>query len=379
VAENQDDKTEHKSRKKWEQARDRGELPRSQEFATFIVFVVIILYFHVARLGGLEALGDVMAELLDFDEHLDLDAESLGVFLLRPLLGAALALAPFFLLVLVVSTFANMGQTGFHLAKEKVGVDWSRLDPITGVRKIVSLRAWVEGLKASLKVALILWIAYDAMRDRLPEMVEMSGRPLRDQMEFMLSLSLSLAARIAILMAAFAVADYGFQWWKFQDSLRMTRREVKEEAREHEGDPLMRRRLRSLRLQMARERMMSKVPKAKVVLTNPTHYAVAVSYDRETMAAPIVCAKGKELLARRIREFAAECGVPIVENPPMARALFKKVKVGRAIPSEFHRAVAELLAFIYMLDRKGGSAAVERGETLRPKFKAALPAEGEPE
>lgn len=373
MAEAQQDKTEHKSRKKFEEARDKGELPSSKEFATFVVFLVIILYFLIVRTHWFDALGSIMADLLRFDQHMHITAESVDDFLLRPLLKTMFILAPFFLIIMFVSTLTSMSQTGFSLATKKLEVNWDRMDPTKGVKKLYSLKSWVEGAKSAFKVGLFATLTYSTLRGAIPEIVEIAGRPLRDQIDFMMTLTLSIALRIALLMAAFSVVDYAFQWWQFQNTLKMTHQEVKEEAKEHEGDPLVRQRMRSLRMQMARDRMMNDVPKASVIVTNPTRYAVAIRYDRDAMAAPVVVAKGKELIALRIRELAREHGVPVVENPPIARALFKQVKVGHPVPSQFYRAIAELLAFVYLLKKKHGESGLrERRDPWKPTLQSGV-------
>lgn len=373
VADQEQDKTEHKSQKKLQQARDRGELPRSQEIATFAVFAVLIVYFALIRLDWFRAIGEIMTDLLTFDRHLDLNVETLDNFLLGPALKTAAFLAPFFLIVLAVSLSVNMAQTGFNIAKERLKIDWERLDPMRGIKKFISAKAWVEGAKSLAKIGLFSWLSYITLEGSIEEIVELPGRDLFYQLNFLISLSLKLGIRIAILMAVLSAADYLYQWWNFQESLKMTHQEVKEELKEHEGDPLVRQRMRSIRMQMARKRMMSDVAKADVIVTNPTHYAVAIAYDRKTAPAPYVCAKGKRYLALRIREIAAEHKIPIIENPPVARSLYRKVKVGQVIPSEFYRVVAEILAFVYFLKkRRGGSVS---SQPIKPRMKAKLPPE----
>ena len=373
MAEHDQEKTEQKSQKKWEESRDKGELPRSQELATFVVFSVVIVYFYVVRSYWFNATGAVMTDLLQFDQYLGLTRESLGQFFLRPLLKVAYFFAPFFLIILGVSVTVNMSQTGFSFAKDKIRIDWNRLDPMKGLKKMVSLKAWVEGIKSVVKVALFGAVAFWTIKGALPEVVTLPALDLAHQLRFMVELLLTLGIRVTLLMAVLAVLDYGFQWRQFQQTLRMTPREVKEETKEHEGDPLIRQRMKSLRIQMSRNRMMSEVAHSDVVITNPTHYAVALAYNRDKMSAPYVSAKGRQFMARRIREIAAEHGVPILENPSVARALYRRVKVGEAVPSEFYRIIAELLAFVYLLKQRAGGAKPSMVQPIRAPLKAKLP------
>lgn len=374
MAEDSSEKTEQKSKKKWEQARDRGELPRSQDVATLIIFCTIIIYFSMVRIGWFEQFGAVMIDFLNFDRHLDLNLQSLKEFLLRPFLKTVLILAPFFGIVLVVSVVANMGQTGFSLATDKIKIDPNRLDPTKGIKKIFSLKSSMEGVKSVFKIVLFVAVAFYTLRGAIPDLIELPAHGLRHQLGYMVTLVLSLATRIAMLMIVLSGGDYAFQWWQFQEQLKMTHREAKDEQKEHEGDPLIRQRMRSLRMEMARKRMMQEVQNAQVVVTNPTHYAVALRYDQEKMAAPYVCAKGSQYLALRIREIAIEHGIPIIEHPPIARALFRNVKVGGAVPSDFYRVIAELLAYVFFLKKRRGSSPIRSSEPLRPRLKSALPA-----
>lgn len=372
MAENDQEKTEQKSQKKWDEARDKGELPRSQEVSTFVVFTIVIIYFRMLHLRWFDSFGDLMKTYLHFDSFLDLNAANLSTFLLHPVLKATLIVAPFFLIILFVSIFVNMAQTGFSLAKDKMELKFEKLDPIKGFKRMASLKQVVEGGKSVAKIGLFAYIAFVTMTGAVPEIVELPAHDLRYQIGFMTGLTLKMAIRTTILMAAFALGDYLFQWWQFQEKLKMTPREVKDELKEQEGDPLIKQRMRSIRMEMARKRMINDVPLADVIITNPTHFAVAIRYDLKVNPAPIVCAKGVEHLAARIREIAVENGVPIIENPPIARALYRHVKVGHPVPSEFYRVIAELLAFVMMLKRRPGGAG-NAGKPLRPRLKSALP------
>lgn len=373
MAENDQEKTEQKSRKKWEESRDKGELPRSQEIATFSVFLIVLLYFQLVKTAWFYNFGMIMSDLLTFDRHLGIDLESLPSFMLRPVLRTAAILAPFFGVILAVSILVNMGQTGFTLAKDKMKFDLKKLDPAKGLKKMFSLRSSVEGLKSSAKIALFIWIGFFTIKGALTDLTELPAHDVDHQINYMLALVLKLGLRIVIVMAVLAAADYAYQWWQFQEKLKMTPKEVKDEQKEQEGDPLIRQRMRTLRMEMSRNRMMGEVPGAQVVVTNPTHYSVALKYEQGSMGAPVVVAKGSRHLAFKIREIAKQNGVPIVEHPQMARALFRRVPVGHGVPQEFFRVIAELLAYVYMLKtRPGGAARVARGP-LTPRLKAKLP------
>lgn len=361
MAENDSEKTEFTSQKKLEDSRNKGELPKSQELGTFVVFAIFLLYFGFTRLLWFEQLGDIMTNLLSFDRHMDIDIDSVGMFLLAPTAKTIAVLAPLFALILVISPLVNMAQTGFNFAKDKMTPNWQRMDPIAGFKRMFSMRQCVEGAKSSLKISLFLWLAWGTVSAALPDIEKAGALDLREQINLMLSLSLAIGLRIAIMMAMLAVFDFGYQWWEFNKKLKMTHQEMKDESKERDGNPLIKQRQRSLQMQRARERMMSEVAHADVVVTNPTHFAVAIRYDRTKAPAPYVCAKGTQHMAFRIRDLARENGVPVIENRPLARGLYKTVKIGQVIPADFYKAIAEVLAFVFLLkQRSRGQASGQR-------------------
>ncbi len=370
MADNDQDKTEYQSQKKLEQSREKGELPRSQELGTFVVFTLVMIYFASTGTLWFESLGGMMRGLLQFDRFLQLNRENLVDFLTIPVVHTVWLMAPLLGVILVVSPLISMCQTGFNIARDKLAPDWSRLDPISGFQRIFSARQVVEGLKSTLKVALFGWLAWSAVSSRLGRILTLGTLDLREQINVMMDVALAIGIRIAILMAVLAIVDLGWQWWQFIKKMRMTHQEMKDEMKEREGNPLIKQRQRSLAMQRARQRMMTEVPKASVVVTNPTHFAVALRYDPQKAPAPIVVAKGADEVAQRIKKIAMESGVPVIENKPLARALHRKVKVGHMIPNEFFRAAAEVLAFVFMLKRKGRrpTRALKQRASLRSRF-----------
>jgi flagellar biosynthetic protein FlhB len=345
------EKTEHESQKKLEDSRKKGEFPRSQELATFVVFFLFLTYFSMTRLAWFHGFGDIAADLLRFDRHMNIDADTLGEFLAIPVWRSIKIVAPLFGLILLISPFVSLAQSGFNIAQDKLAPDWSRLDPIQGFQKIFSLHQTIEGAKSSAKIGLFAAIVWKALRERLPEIEMLGGLGLGQQIQTMLDIAITIGKRVAVTMAILAVLDYGYQWWEFHKKMRLSHQELKDEAKEREGNPMIRQRQRSLQMQAARKRMMADASRADVIVTNPTHYAVALRYDKTKSPAPYVCAKGKQFMALRLREMAREKNIPLIENRPLARALYAQVKVGQTIPSQFYRAVAEILAFVFLLKR----------------------------
>lgn len=274
----------------------------------------------------------------------------MGLLLLR-------TIGPLVLTALLLGVAVNLLQTGFVASWQGLVPDFTRLNPLTGLYRIVSGRGLVETLKAIGKLAIVGYIAYSTLSGSYPELLATIRQDIPTILAFAGDLLYRLALRIALFLLVLAAADYGYQRWAFERSIRMTRAEVKQEFKQMEGDPQIKSRIRARQRQMARRRMMEAVPKADVVLTNPTHFAVALRYDAATMGAPQVVAKGADLLAARIRDLAREHDVPLVQNPALARALYRSVEVGREIPAEFYAAVAEVLAFVYQIDARRRYAA----------------------
>lgn len=348
------EKTEFVSQKRIEESREKGELPRSQEFTTFVVITLFLIYFSMARLSWFHDFGELMTDMLTFDRHLDINRNNVQEFMLWPAVKTFMIMAPLFGVVLFVSPLVNMAQTQFNLASKKLTPDINRLNPANGFKRIFSLRQVVEGVKSSLKIGLFVWLSWTAVRKHIPVLMTLAGHDILSQLNAMIDVALSIGIRIAILMSILAMLDYAYQWWEFNKKMRMTMQELKDEMKEREGNPLIKQRQRSIQMRRARERMMNKVPKATVVVANPTHFAVAILYRRGVTGAPIVVAKGKDLVAQRIKQIARENEVPIIEDKPLARGLYRVCKVGKTIPSEFFKAVAETLAFVYYLRRKKG-------------------------
>jgi flagellar biosynthetic protein FlhB len=266
-------------------------------------------------------------------------------------LGVSLAmiLAPLFLVALLVGFLATFLQIGWLFTTEPLIPDLTKLDPIKGMGRFFSKRSLVEVIKSLLKVGLIGWIAYKTVAGEMDQALLLTEMPLDDTILYLAKTSALVMAKVAAIMIVLAILDYAFVRWEMEEKMKMTKQEQKEEMKETEGDPHIKSKIRSIQQQMARRRMMAAVPTADVVITNPTHIAVAIKYEAGTMDAPLVLAKGQELVAEKIREIARENDIPLVENPPVARLLHSKVEVGQAIPEELFKAVAEILAYVYSL------------------------------
>jgi flagellar biosynthetic protein FlhB len=267
-------------------------------------------------------------------------------------LDVGLALAPIIGLLILAAVGSGLVQHGFLVAPDLITPKLSKLSPLAGLKRIFSSRGLMEFAKGVLKLAVVGGFGYWLMRGDFDELERFIVVDPVQTLELVLRLALKLLGGILAILSVIAGLDFLYQKFKTTQDLRMTREEIREEFKQAEGDPIVKGRLRQLRIERARRRMMAEVPKSDVVITNPTHYAVALKYEQVTMEAPKVTAKGTDLVARKIKDLAIEHGVPIVESPPLARALYASCEIEQEIPPEHYKAVAEVIGYVMRL-RKG--------------------------
>ncbi len=343
------ERTEEPTPRRREEARKRGQVAKSREAAAVAVLGAALLTFLLA---GSFMLVQLFAALRYF---LGMPFPSLGfpevqLYLREALKFGFLTLAPLCLVLLATSILVNVLQTkGILVAWEVISPKAERIHPVEGLKRMFSLSSLVELAKAVIKIAIISLVAYLVVKKHAEKVLSLLGEDLWLVGATVYELSKDLVFKLLIALAVMALLDFLFQRWELERKLRMTREELKEELKQTEGDPLVRARIRQLQREMARRRMMAEVPKADVVITNPEHYAVALKYEMGRMPAPQVVAKGAGALALKIREIAEEHGVPVVEDPPLARLLYSKVEVGDFIPEDLYKAVAEVLAYVWKL------------------------------
>ena len=361
------EKTEDPSPRRLEQAREEGQVPQSRELSTFLVTVtgaatlLLMGNWMAGRVMGIVRDGFAFDRGAAFDPALMLDV------LDRMLSAALLTLMPLFFALLVAAVAAPILLGGLVFAPKVLGLNFGRMNPIPGIGRMFSVHGLAEMIKAILKsvlvggvAALVLWLNIDHLFDLMVEPLEVGMADFSDTVAF-------AALMIVLSLGLLAIIDVPFQLWQYNKKLRMSKEEVRRESKEQEGDPMVKGRIRALQREMARRRMMTEVPKADVVVTNPTHFSVALRYDAEKMGAPMVVAKGRGELALKIRELAREHGVPMLEAPPLARALYKHCEIEQSIPAALYTAVAEVMAYVYQLDawmKQGG---------LPPVAPSALP------
>jgi flagellar biosynthetic protein FlhB len=343
------ERTERATPKRVQDARREGRIPRSRELNTLLMML--------AASGGMLVLGggiaSGMANLMRADFQISraqiFDTAQMTRMFESASLDALAIIAPFMLLMLLVAVTAPMLLGGFSFSTEALGVKWERLDPVKGFGRIFAANGLVELVKSMAKVALIGACALLVLQYQAPALLELSEEPSGAAMAHAMHLAgvafLAMSASLVIV----AIADVPFQLWEHGRGLRMSRQEVRDEMKDTEGKPEVRGRIRRLQQEVARRRMMSEVPKADVIVTNPVHYAVALRYDEKRMRAPRVVAKGAELIAARIREVGAEHRVPLLRAPMLARALYFNTDIGEEIPAGLYKAVAQVLAYVFGL------------------------------
>lgn len=346
------ERTEPASERRRREAREKGQVPRSVEVISVLSLLAGLLYFRWAGEYLLRDVNRLLIGLLELTADFDATAAN-SAQLLQTVVGmTALLLAPFLLVVLAAVVFANVAQIGLLFATDPLTPKLERISPVEGFKRIFSRRGINELFKSLVKIVLVSLVAAHAMYEELETILRLSDALGVGQIMTTLgAVSFKVLFRCLLVLIVIAVIDYAVQRNIYETGLRMTRKEVEEELRQMEGDPLIRARFRQLRMQRARQRMMAEVPSAEVVITNPTHVAVALRYDPARDQAPVVVAKGRGYVAQRIRQVALEHRVPIYEDPPLAQALFKGVEIGSYIPPELYAALAEVLAYLHRTRR----------------------------
>jgi flagellar biosynthetic protein FlhB len=369
VADDSDlDRTEPASSRRLEQAREEGNVPQSRELMAFMVLAAGAGAFWV--LGGWlsQRSSNLLRHGLSFSRETAFDTSLMTGWVLSLTTEAFVLAAPIFLLAIAAAIVTPFMIGGAVISPKAFQLDFNRMDPVKGLGRMFSWQSIAELVKAVLKALLIAGVLYWVVQHEQDRLFALLGQPIETALvsfaEVLLYSFLALIAGLALI----AAIDVPFQLWQYHDRLKMTTEELKREARESEGDPHLKARIRSQQREMARSRMMSEVPKADVVVTNPTHFAVALKYESGSMGAPVVVAKGMNLLAQRIRDLAGENQVPVLEAPPLARALYRHADVGDQIPAPLYTAVAEVMAWVYQLNQ----FALAAGDVLPPVAPAVI-------
>lgn len=349
------EKTEDATSKRLSDVRKEGNVARSREIPTAATLLVLFvcLKYAMGFVGN-----HLIAAFSDYYEMIPhyvsegVDVRGFSALLARALISLSVIIIPFLLTGFIVAFFSNSLQFKFQITTKPLAPKFSKLNPINGVKRMFSLNTLMELLKSIVKVLVIGYIAYNVFSEHINDIYLLYDVSLAQGILLMYDVILELLTKVIILFVAISAADLKFQRWKFKEDNKMTKQEVKDEFKNQEGDPKVKGQQRQRMQQASMRRMMAAIPEADVVITNPTHFAVALSYKSGQGQAPIVVAKGADFLAGRIKEIARESKVDIVENKPLARMLYYNVDLGSEIPPELYQAVAEVLAYVYQLHNR---------------------------
>ncbi len=352
------EKTEPATEKKLSDARKEGQVAKSREiangFGLLALFVVLRLAVGMMGTQFLEVFHSTYGKIGDTVVfwHGKMPQTDAAILFRDILIKVLLITAPLAIVGVIVAFVSDVVQVGWKPTSKPMMPKFSKLNPISGFKKIISMNSLVELIKSLAKIGLIVYICYNYLKDKWDLLFLLYDVSLVQALQLVATTVTDLGIRVAAVYMIIAAADFIYQKVKFARDMRMTKQEIKDEYKQQEGDPQIKGKIRQRMREASQRRMMQDLPRADVVITNPTHYAVAIKYDPEVADAPIVLAKGEDYLAARIREIARENNIEIVENKPLARMLYANVDVGQAVPPELYQAVAEVLAFVYHLQGK---------------------------
>lgn len=352
------EKTEEPTAKKLTDARNDGKVAKSRELDNAVGLIILFVILQIT----ISSLGERMLGLFDTFYHLipefietnrsGLTARAVSQLVMKALSDAFMMVLPFFAVGFCAMFAVNLVQVKWKVTTKPLKPNFGKFNPINGFKRLFSKDSLMELVKSIIKIVLISWIAYAAIKDNSRQLLLLYDMSLIQAVMLVGTVVIDAGIRISIAYFVIGIADYIYQKWKFKDEMKMTKQEVKDEYKNAEGDPQIKGKQRARMREASQRRMMQDVPKADVVITNPTHYAVALKYDAEEAQAPVVLAKGTDYLALQIKEKAREADVEIVENKPLARMLYANVEIGEEIPPELYQTVAEILAAVYRMKNK---------------------------
>lgn len=346
------EKTEKATPKKKQDARKKGQVVKSADLSPALSLMAAFLMLVAFGATMFHSFENLMRESLITFAAWQVNEENLAIIIRKVAWEAVKIAGPVLAAVFLVALFANYAQVGWLFTTETIQFKLEKLDPIKGAKRMFSLRSLVELAKSLLKISTGILVAYMILWDVRDELIKLSMQPLEATLSFAAAEASKLGLLIGLLLLILAILDYLYQRYEYEKNLRMSKQDIKDEYKQSDGDPLIRGKIRERQRSMAMRRMMQELPKADVVITNPTHFAVAIRYDSNEMHAPTVIAKGQDYMALKIKEIAKKHRIVTMENKPLARALHSQVEIGQPIPEELFKAVAEVLAYVYKLQGK---------------------------
>jgi flagellar biosynthesis protein FlhB len=349
MAESEDNKTERATPKRTQDAREKGQVAKSREVGSALIMVACLAYFYFGAGGIIGPMMEVMKSSFRDLQRVDMTVDMIQLLVFTLLVKTLAMVMPLLLTLMAAGVVANLLQVGIIFSAEPIQPKLSKISPLNGLKNLFSFKTVAELLKSIVKISMVGIIAYLTIHNEMLGVLPLMEQDIWQIMTYIGHVSFKILFATCWVLIILALLDYLYQHWEHGRSLRMSKQDIRDEYKNMEGDPLIKSRIRRLQREMAMRRMMAKVPTADVVITNPTHLAVALKYDQGRMAAPVVVAKGANLIAERIKEIAKENGVAVVENKPLAQVLYKMVDIAEAIPDNLYQAVAEVLAYVYRL------------------------------
>lgn len=348
-----DGRTEKATPKRRSDARKKGQVAKSMEINSALIMLAIFIALKMFGQGIFESLSDIMRFFLQSPASYELNEKIISTLFLNLSLVFLKMVLPIALIAMIIGVIANFAQIGFLFTTKPLIPDLKKLNPLSGIKRLFSSRALVDLIKSVVKIVIVGYIAYSIIRDRYYDIIQTIDMDLWQAMSVFGSISYEVIIKVGIALLVIALFDYVYQRYAFEKSIKMTKQEIKEESKMSEGDPKTKARIRRKQAEMAVKRMMQAVPAADVIITNPIRLAIAIKYDQASMNAPKVVAKGQRLIAERIRNIARDHKIPIVEDKFLAQSLYRSVEIDQEIPYELYKAVAEILAYVYQINRKG--------------------------
>ena len=346
------ERTEEATPKRLQESREKGQVARSRELSTMSLLLASAVGFLMFGDRLVVDMMSIMRESFTASRMDLMNTNNLLLFLEDSIADALIALIPFFVIVMLAAFFSPMALSGWSFSTKALAFKWDKLDPIKGVGRVFSVKGLMELIKALAKFVLVMTIAVLLLWNQSELYILLGVKSIEPAIAQAGSLLMWAFILLSCATILIAVIDVPFQLWDHAKQLKMTRQEVKDEYKQTEGNPEMKRKVREAQMAMAEKRMMEEVPKADVIITNPTHYAVAIKYDQLKMGAPVVVAKGKDLVAAKIRSLAYSNNIPLLEAPPLSRALFHSTELNDEVPAGLYLAVAQVLAYVYQLRQK---------------------------
>lgn len=346
------DKTEKATPKKRQDAKQKGQVAKSQDINTAIGLLAVFMFLSF----GTSFIGPHLFGILrhSFQDYMlmDLTENNIHKIVVELLKEIAYIIGPILAVALFAGIASNFAQVGFIFTSETMQPKLEKIDPIKGFKRIFSMRSVMELLKSILKIAFVGTVTFFVLWRRMNDVLSLSYKSIGDSLSIIGSLTLQMGFAASIALLFLAILDYLYQRYEYEKNLRMSKQDIKDEYKNSEGDPLIKSKIKQRQREMAMRRMMQEVPKADVIITNPTHYAICLKYDENERDAPFVIAKGVDYVAQKIKMIANEHEIMMIENRPLARSLYDQVEIGDTIPEEFFKAVAEILAYVYRIKNK---------------------------